>query len=177
MRACLLARACLTDRISRSSCPLLSHACAPVAVRSASQRDPNATVLAAGASETSSSAYTNKTRCEEGRDVRDHFTELMTMREQLAGMGAAIDERDFYAIVLGSLPESYRPLLSAISATAHITQKTLTTYELVNVITEEYEHRQIAGRGSSKKGANNSALSVRTRTGLRCYSHRCHLVR
>jgi len=71
-----------------------------------------------------------ETRCEEGRDVRDHFTELMTMREQLAGMGAAIDERDFYAIVLGSLPESYRPLLSAISATARITQKTLTTYEL-----------------------------------------------
>src|SRR5882762_6833067 len=59
MRACLLARACLTDRISRSSCPLLSLACAPVAFRSASQRDPNATVLAAGASETSSSAYTN----------------------------------------------------------------------------------------------------------------------
>src|SRR5882762_10276429 len=108
-----------------------------------------------------------ETRCEEGRDVRDHFTKLMTMREQLAGMGAAIDERDFYAIVLGSLPESYRPLLSAISATARITQKTLTTYELVNVITEEYEHRLLAGRGSSKKGANNSALSATTSTNNR----------
>src|SRR5258705_3997095 len=91
-----------------------------------------------------------ETRCEEGGDVRNHFTELMTMREQLAGMGATIDERDFYAIALGSLPESYRPLLSAINATARISQKTLTTYELVNIITEEYEHRLLASRGSSK---------------------------
>src|SRR5882762_8714080 len=103
-----------------------------------------------------------ETRCGEGGDVRNHFTELMTMREQLAGMGATIDERDFYAIALGSLPESYRPLLSAINATARISQKTLTTYELVNIITEEYEHRLLASRGSSKKGANNSALSATT---------------
>src|SRR5258705_1212259 len=103
-----------------------------------------------------------ETRCKEGGDVTIHFSELMRMREQLAGMGAIIDERDYYAIVLGSLPESYRPLLSAINATARISQKTLTTYELVNVITEEYEHRLLASRGSSKKGANNSALSATT---------------
>src|SRR5882762_4961316 len=59
MRACLLARACLTDRICKLSCPLLSHACGPVAFRSASRRDTFATVAVAGASETSSSAYTN----------------------------------------------------------------------------------------------------------------------
>jgi len=48
-----------------------------------------------------------ETRCGEGEDVRDHFSELMHMCEQLAGMGATIEERDFYAIALGSLPESY----------------------------------------------------------------------
>jgi len=48
-----------------------------------------------------------ETRCEEAADVRNHISELVRMREQLAGMGAVIDERDFFAIVLGSLPESY----------------------------------------------------------------------
>src|SRR5882757_4841884 len=108
------------------------------------------------------------TRCDEQGDVRTHFSDLMRMREQLAGMGAVIDERDFYAIALGSLPESYRPLLSAINATARITQTPLSVYELVNVITEEYEHRQLAGRGSSRKGANNSALSATTNAQNRC---------
>ena len=101
-----------------------------------------------------------ETRCEEGADVRTHFSELLRMREQLAGMGAVIDERDFYAIALGSLPESYRPLISAISATARITKSPLSTYDLVNVISEEYEHRLLADRGTSKKGANNNALSA-----------------
>src|SRR6266436_6709797 len=37
-------------------------------------------------------------RCDEQGDIRTHFSDLMRMREQLAGMGAVIDERDFYAI-------------------------------------------------------------------------------
>jgi len=48
-------------------------------------------------------------RCDEGRDIKAHFTEQLRLRESLAGMGASIDDRDFYAITLGSLPESYRP--------------------------------------------------------------------
>ena len=76
-------------------------------------------------------------------------------------MGAAIEDRDFYAIILGSLPESYRPLLSSINATARIAQKPLTPYELVNVISEEYEHRQLTDRRTPKKGSN-TALTAKT---------------
>src|SRR5258705_12353065 len=99
------------------------------------------------------------TRCEEEADVRNHFSELLLTREELAGMGAIIEERDFYAIVLGSLPESYRPLLSSINAAARITNKPLSPNELINVVTEEYEHRQIASRSTQKK-SGNSALSA-----------------
>src|SRR5258706_6172092 len=101
-------------------------------------------------------------RCGEGEDVRNHFSEQMHMHEQLAGMGALIEERDYYAIVLGSLPESYRPLLSAINATARITQKMLSAYELVNVVSEEYEHRQLAIGATSRKKGDNNALSAAT---------------
>jgi hypothetical protein len=82
-----------------------------------------------------------ETRCDENGDVRAHFSEILQLCESLAGMGASINEKDFYAIILGSLPESYRPILSSINAAAKITQRPLSTYELVNVITEEYEHR------------------------------------
>jgi hypothetical protein len=49
-----------------------------------------------------------ETRCDEGGDVKAHFGELLRLRESLAGMGATVVDTDF---ILGSLPESYRPLL------------------------------------------------------------------
>ena len=103
-----------------------------------------------------------ETQCEEGGDVKAHFGELYRLRESLAGMGVSIDDKDFSAIIMGSLPETYRPLLSSVNAAARISQKPLTSYELVNVVTEEYEHRQLY-RGTSKKGGN-SALSANTGT-------------
>ena len=103
-------------------------------------------------------------RCEEGGDIKAHFSEQLRLRESLAGMGAAILDRDFYAIILGSLPESYRPLVSSINAAAKIAQKPLTPHELVNIITEEYEHRQLTERRTSKK-AGNAALSAKMHAG------------
>jgi hypothetical protein len=90
-------------------------------------------------------------RCEEGGDIKTHFGEQLRLRESLASMGAAIDDRDFYAILLGSLPESYRPLVSSINAAAKIAQKPLTTYELISIISEEYEHRMITDRRTTSK--------------------------
>jgi hypothetical protein len=74
-------------------------------------------------------------------------------------MGVSIDDKDFLAIIIGSLPKSYQPLLSSINAAAQITKKLLTPYELVNVISKEYEHRQLMNRTSKKAG--NSALSAK----------------
>jgi hypothetical protein len=79
-------------------------------------------------------------------------------------MDAVIDDKDVYAIILGSLPESYRPLLSSINAVARISQKPLTPYDLVNVISEEYEHRQLTDCRPLKKGSN-AAFSARASTG------------
>jgi hypothetical protein len=106
-----------------------------------------------------------ETRCEEGGDIKGHFAELIRLRESLAGMGAAIVDNDFHAIILGSLPESYRPLLSSISAAARITKSPLTSYELISIITEEYEHRLLTEHRPTKKGASGSALSAREAKG------------
>lgn len=76
--------------------------------------------------------------------VQIDFAEMLRLRESLAGMGAGILDPDFHAMILGSLPESYRPLLSAINAAAKITKTPLSP-----------EKRP------GKKGAGNSALSAR----------------
>jgi hypothetical protein len=98
-------------------------------------------------------------RCEEGGDTKTHLSKMLWICESLAGMGATIDDKDFYAIILGSLPESYRPLLSSINATARINKKILTPDELINLITEEYEHRLLTDSKAEKRGG--SALSAK----------------
>ncbi|KAF8840090.1 hypothetical protein BDN67DRAFT_904267 [Paxillus ammoniavirescens] len=75
--------------------------------------------------------------------MKVHFAEQMRLRESLAGMGATLEDRDFYAIIMGSLPKSYRPLLSSINTAANVTTKRLTPHELISAILEEYEHCQL----------------------------------
>jgi hypothetical protein len=107
----------------------------------------------------------HETRCDEGGDVKAHFAEMLRLRESLAGMGAGILDPDFHAMILGSLPESYRPLLSSINAAAKITKTPLSPYELINIVTEEYEHRLLTEKRPGKKGGANSALSAREAKG------------
>jgi hypothetical protein len=69
--------------------------------------------------------------CDEGRDVKAHFGELNRLCQIMAGMGAIVDDEDYAAIVMGSLPDSYRPIISTLEAAvmSHIilTPETLLT--------------------------------------------------
>jgi len=58
--------------------------------------------------------------CPEKGDVRLHFDTLCLMREDLASMGHSPSEDDFYAILIGSLPPSYDPYISALNATSSV---------------------------------------------------------
>jgi hypothetical protein len=58
--------------------------------------------------------------CAEKGDIRLHFDTLRLMREDLASMGHSPSEDDFYAIVIGSLPPSYDPYISALNATSSV---------------------------------------------------------
>ncbi|OAX31267.1 hypothetical protein K503DRAFT_665006, partial [Rhizopogon vinicolor AM-OR11-026] len=62
------------------------------------------------------------------------------LRESLAGMGVSIPDADFTAIIMGSLLESYQPILSTMSAAAQIAKTPLTPYDLISFVLEEYEH-------------------------------------
>jgi hypothetical protein len=87
-------------------------------------------------------------RCDERGDIRTHFTRLRTMREDLAAMGQQPTEDDFYAIILGSLPSSFDPYISAVSATSSVLGTTLSADELMLTVTDEYERRLLRKNGT-----------------------------
>ena len=70
-------------------------------------------------------------RCVEKGDVRAHFAKLRTMREDLAAMGHPPDDDEFYAIILGSLPSSFEPFISALNATSSVLGTVLSPDELL----------------------------------------------
>ena len=59
-------------------------------------------------------------KCPDKGSIIDHFATLRTMREDLASMGELLTENDYYAIIMGSLPLSYDPYLSAINTTSSV---------------------------------------------------------
>jgi hypothetical protein len=92
-------------------------------------------------------------RCLEKGDVAAHFATLRTMHKDLAAMGHPPSEDDFYAIILGSLPPSFDPYISAVNATSSVLGTSLSADDLMLTITEEYERRILKSK-SGKKDEN-----------------------
>jgi hypothetical protein len=97
-------------------------------------------------------------RCAEKGDVRAHFSKLRTMREDLAAMGHTPGDDEFYAIILGSLPYSFEPFISALNATSSVLGTVLSPDELMQAFTDEYDRRSLGK--SSKKEEENAAFST-----------------
>jgi hypothetical protein len=96
--------------------------------------------------------------CTEKGDVRAHFAKLRTMREDLAAMGHTPGDDEFYAIILGSLPYSFEPFISALNATSSVLGTVLSPDELMQAFTDEYDRRNLGK--SSKKVEENVAFST-----------------
>jgi hypothetical protein len=93
-------------------------------------------------------------RCDEGGDVKAHFGELNRLRQIMAGMGAIVDDEDYAAIIMGSLPDSYQPIISALRAAAGYSYKVVTAQELITAVNVEYQHRLLHNPQSARKGGN-----------------------
>jgi hypothetical protein len=92
--------------------------------------------------------------CDERGDVKAHFGELNRLRQIMAGMGAIVNDEDYVAIVMGSLPDSYQPIISALEAAAGYSSKVVTAQELITAVNVEYEHRLLHNPQSARKGGN-----------------------
>jgi hypothetical protein len=94
------------------------------------------------------------------------------MREDLASMGHSPSEDDFYAIVIGSLPPSYDPYVSALNATSSVLGTFLSPDDLMQTITDEYERRNL---GKTAKREENVAFAAeddgrKGRPALTCFN-------
>jgi hypothetical protein len=69
-----------------------------------------------------------------------HFGELNQICQIMAGMGKVVQEVDYGAIIMGSLPDSYRSIISSLEATTGYASKVVTPQELIAAVTVEYEH-------------------------------------
>ncbi|THH02199.1 hypothetical protein EW026_g594 [Hermanssonia centrifuga] len=92
------------------------------------------------------------------KDMRVHFTKLCTMQENLAAMGHPLSDDNFYAIILGSLPSSYKPYISAVTATSSVLGTTLSPNDLMLTLTEEYEQSALCAKGTRKENGGEAAF-------------------
>jgi hypothetical protein len=80
--------------------------------------------------------------CDEGGDVKAHFGELGRLHQIMAGMGVIVNDADA-AIVIGSLPDSYYPIISALEATAGYSSKVVTAQELITAVDINLSHQPV----------------------------------
>ena len=104
-------------------------------------------------------------KCGEKDDMQHHLTTMMTMQEELSGMGSPVDDRDFAAMIVNSLPESYRTLLRTTTAALRASGKSVTPSTIVTVVFEEADHRTIGKDDSAT--TTDAALNTSMKGGQR----------
>jgi DNA-binding NarL/FixJ family response regulator len=72
----------------------------------------------------------------------------------MAGIGAIVDNEDYTAIIMRSLPDTYQPIISALEAAAGYLSKVVTAQELITAVNVEYEHRLLHNPQCARKGGN-----------------------
>jgi hypothetical protein len=80
-------------------------------------------------------------RCEDNGNIRTHFDTMHTMCEDLAALGDDLNDEDFGAMLLGSLPQSYDSYLSAVTAALSVLGTKLTPDALMLSIIDEFDRR------------------------------------
>jgi hypothetical protein len=92
--------------------------------------------------------------CDEGGDVKAHFGELNRLCQIMAGMGAIVEDEDYAAIVMWSLPDTYQPIIFTLEAAAGYLSKVVTAQELITAVNVEYKHRLLCNPQSARKSGN-----------------------
>src|SRR5882762_928028 len=112
-------------------------------------------------------------------EITEHFCLMEEHRDQLATMGSPVGEAGFLALVLKSVPASYRPtvqtidtnsiLTSRASTTPNATPTTISTSDVIALFIREARHRALqqtrekggavmfAGSGVGQKSSNGKS--------------------
>jgi transposase InsO family protein len=112
-------------------------------------------------------------KCGEKENVRTHFQELSDLRDQLAAIGKSVDDSDFTATLLASLPPSYVHACTAINSSARLGAVTLTPSIAKEIVLEEYQRRVAADpKNESHDEAFNADPQKKKKRDVECFN--CH---
>jgi len=116
-------------------------------------------------------------KCPEGGDVKAHLMKLQTIREGLITMGADLRDENFVAIVLGSLPTSYKTYLSVLTGAATLLGKALDPDIVLQCINDEAEQKTMQTKERGEREAafysgNGSKRPKKCPDRIECYN--CH---
>ena len=90
-------------------------------------------------------------KCGDSEDVRTHFEKLANTREQLASMGVSLSDTEYANTLIGSLPTVYDPTISSITAASKLTKKPIDPEDIIALVTDEYDRRDLKSCTKSKK--------------------------
>ena len=89
-------------------------------------------------------------KCQEATDAKTHLAELtahfnlmVQCKENLIEMGSSISDTRFNAMIMASLPVSYRPAKQTISAAERTTKTPMSSTDLIAFFTEEARNRYL----------------------------------
>lgn len=95
----------------------------------------------------------------DGTDIRAHFAKITSIRESLAAMGVTLTEDDLSAVITTSLPVSFDPFISSLTAAEDVTGVALTPEALIQSIVREADRRSVRS-SKGKRDDRDVALSV-----------------
>ena len=104
-------------------------------------------------------------RCTDKGGVREFLEGLRLKKEELSQAGVEIDEKDYFSVIISSLPPAMSNFASSQLAAARFTgTKTVTSSELIPILIEEADRQKaqyVLRKGSGKgKEGDNEALAV-----------------
>jgi hypothetical protein len=109
-------------------------------------------------------------KCGENDDLRLHFSTLNRMQEELASMGAPLQNDEFCNIICGSLPMSYSTTLASFFTAARLVNARYSAADLCALLEQEYDRRIIlsGSEGATALSATKATSINPSRSGKRC---------
>ncbi len=108
----------------------------------------------------------NNLRLKEGNSISIHIKSMTEIFNELAVIGAPMEEEDKVVTLLASLPETYNMLVTALEASTEVPQMELVTERLL------YEEKKLNEKEKSPKNPNKVMVALRPdRRSVKC--HHC----
>jgi len=77
--------------------------------------------------------------CQEKADLCAHFDHMFALREELATLGQSIDDSEFSATLLTSLPMAYDQSMSSMIMSANVSNLTITPSYISKHLIADYD--------------------------------------